>query len=145
MNDEIQFKARVQEAIEDAIKALPVQNAIEDAIKARGVEPPEDLADIVFVTTDAVMPFIASAGKSKALLADLERDYVRAINAVLAAGPYNDEDVYRWRGHAEAYRQVCERIRRDMDLPTVSYRSDEWRQANGVYSDEYLQTLASRR
>lgn len=32
-----------------------VQNAIEDAILARGVDPPEDLADIIFVAALAAL------------------------------------------------------------------------------------------
>lgn len=70
-----------------------------------------------------------------ALLSDLEVEYVRALNAVLAAPPdgESDADVNRWRGHAEAYRQVCERIRRDLGLPAVRYQSKEWRRAHGVY------------
>jgi len=74
-----------------------------------------------------------------ALLADLERDYVAALNAVIAAPAGYDKtaDANRWRGHAEAYRQVCQRIRRDGGLPWVQYGSDEWRREHGVYSEPY--------
>lgn len=67
-------------------------------------------------------------------LAWAEQRYVNAINAILVAPP-GGSDVERWRGYAEAYRQVCEVRRRDHGLPAVRYQSDEWRSANGVYSD----------
>jgi hypothetical protein len=69
------------------------------------------------------------------LLKDLEHRYVESLNAVIAAPIDRDSDdnVNRWRGHAEAYRQVCECIRRDTGLPDVGYGSDVWRKRNGVY------------
>lgn len=69
-----------------------------------------------------------------ALLVELEYRYVATLNAILAVPGEreSDDDLNRWRGHAEAYRQVCERIRLDARLPPVRYGSDEWRTANGV-------------
>ena len=69
-----------------------------------------------------------------ALLAELEYRYVASLNAILSVPGEreSDDDLNRWRGHAEAYRQVCERIRIDAGMPTVRYGSDEWRKANGV-------------
>lgn len=60
------------------------------------------------------------------------------MNAVLAAPPGYDStpDANRWRGHAEAYRQVCERIRAEMGLPLVRYQSEAWRRAHGVYQPD---------
>lgn len=73
-----------------------------------------------------------------ATLAAWERDYVRALNAILAAYDDSSADAHRWRGHAEAYRQVCERLRRDHGMEPAAYTSTEWRQAHGVYSDEQV-------
>lgn len=70
------------------------------------------------------------------LLADLERSYVDAINAVLAAADDGSPDAWRWRGMAEAYRRTVERIRADHGLPAVKLQSAEWRAEHGVYSDE---------
>ena len=69
-----------------------------------------------------------------ALLEHLEHRYVESLNAILAVPGEreSDDDLNRWRGHAEAYRQVCERIRSDARLPLVRYTSAEWRAANGV-------------
>lgn len=69
-----------------------------------------------------------------ALLNELEYRYVASLNAILSVPGEreSDDDLNRWRGHAEAYRQVCERIRLDARLPTVRYTSGEWREANGV-------------
>lgn len=66
------------------------------------------------------------------IVADLERCYVEAINAVLSAPPSASADVERWRGHAEAYRTIAERLRSENGLLTVDYRSVVWRQANGI-------------
>lgn len=65
-----------------------------------------------------------------------EREYVAALNAVLAAPHDNDPDVHRWRGHAEARRIAAARARRQAGDPEPEYRSAEWRAANGVYSEE---------
>jgi hypothetical protein len=73
-------------------------------------------------------------------LAAFERNYVEALNAVLAA-PGDSPDVDRWRGHAEARRQTCEEIRRQRGLPAVAYTSAEWRAANGVYPQDYLDQI----
>jgi hypothetical protein len=70
------------------------------------------------------------------LLADLERRYVQALNAILAAYDDGSADAHRWRGHAEAYRQVCELLRRNAGLEAARYTSQEWRTANGVYTDQ---------
>jgi hypothetical protein len=72
------------------------------------------------------------------LLAAWEQDYVAALNAILASADDGSADAHRWRGHAEAYRQVCQRIRREFDMEPVAYTSAEWRQAHGVYGDEQL-------
>jgi hypothetical protein len=71
-------------------------------------------------------------------LAAWERDYVCALNAILAAYDGNSADAHRWRGHAEAYRQVCERLRRDLGWDPAPYTSAEWRQVHGVYTDEQV-------
>jgi hypothetical protein len=73
------------------------------------------------------------------LLLAWERSYVESLNAILAGtavpGRDNDDDVNRWRGHAEAYRQVCERVRREFGMQPARYTSAEWRHAHGVYTD----------
>jgi hypothetical protein len=67
-----------------------------------------------------------------------EFQYVEALNAVLAAPPNreSDADVNRWRGHAEAYRNAAEEIRRELGVRPGKYTTREWREANGVYTEE---------
>jgi hypothetical protein len=66
------------------------------------------------------------------LLAELEFRYAATLRAILAVPGEreSDDDLNRWRGHAEAYRHVCERLRVDAGLPPVRYQSSEWRAAN---------------
>lgn len=66
-----------------------------------------------------------------------EMEYVRALNAILAS-PHESTDTHRWRGQAEAYRQVAEQICRQTGVEAPAYRSDEWRLPHGVYSPEQL-------
>jgi hypothetical protein len=66
-----------------------------------------------------------------------EREYVIALNAVLAS-PNENADVHRWRGHAEALRQVAEQCCRESGVTVPAYRSDEWRRAHGVYTPEQI-------
>lgn len=66
-----------------------------------------------------------------AIVAGVERSYVEALNAILAA-PGGSDDVDRWRGQAEAYRTVAERLRRDHGMARVEYGSGEWRRTHGV-------------
>lgn len=70
------------------------------------------------------------------LLDVCERRYAEAITAVVNASPdpESDADVERWRGHAEAYRQMAERIREGIGYPPENYRSREWREQRGVPS-----------
>lgn len=72
------------------------------------------------------------------LLADCEREYVAAINAVLGAPDDCSADADRWRGHAEARRSMAEDLRRLTGRPAVTYGSAEWRTANGVYTPEQV-------
>jgi hypothetical protein len=76
--------------------------------------------------------------RAREVLASWERDYVSALNAILAAYDDNSADADRWRGHAEAYRQVCEHLRRDLGWEPAAYTSAEWRHAHGVYTDEQV-------
>jgi hypothetical protein len=78
------------------------------------------------------------------LIAGWEREYVRALNAVLAASDGSSADANRWRGHAEAYRQVCERARRAAGLDPVEMTSAEWRTAHGVYTDTEVAAFRAR-
>lgn len=73
-------------------------------------------------------------------LTSFERDYVQALNAILGSRG-EGADVHRWRGHAEALRQVCERIRRDLGLPAANYTTESWRARNGVYQQDYLDSI----
>lgn len=66
-----------------------------------------------------------------AIVAGVERSYVEALTAILAASG-GSEDVDRWRGQAEAYRTVAEQLRRDHGMPRVEYGSGEWRRAQSV-------------
>jgi hypothetical protein len=109
--------------------------------------------DIDAGDAEAVDTALAEAGKlsiqCSTLLSELERRYVQSLNAILASPPgrARDADVNRWRGHAEAYRQVCELIRRDAGMEAGEYTSQEWRTANGVYTDEDIaefRRIASR-
>jgi hypothetical protein len=71
-------------------------------------------------------------------LAELEHRYVQALNAVLVCPNSGGSDAYRWRGHAEAYRQSCELLRSLHDLEWVDYRDSGWRTAHGVYTAAQL-------
>lgn len=73
-----------------------------------------------------------------ALLDNIEGSYVAALNSILAAADDNSPDAHRWRGHAEALRQIASLLRISLDLPAVEYGSAEWRTANGVYIDEQV-------
>jgi hypothetical protein len=66
-----------------------------------------------------------------------EREYVISLNAVLAS-PNENADVHRWRGHAEALRQVAEQCCLESGVTVPAYRSDEWRLAHGVYTPEQI-------
>lgn len=66
-----------------------------------------------------------------------ERQYVAALNAILAS-PAENADVHRWRGHAEAWRQTAEQCCRAANMTVPAYRSDEWREAHGVYTPEQI-------
>ena len=68
-----------------------------------------------------------------------EREYVRALNAMLASPGGNDPDVDRWGGHAEVWRRVADAARRQAGDPVPDYRSTDWRASNGVYSQERVQ------
>jgi hypothetical protein len=70
----------------------------------------------------------------------IERDYVQALNSLLAhpGGDSNLEDYWRWQGHAERSRQIATRLRESIGDPVPAYSSREWRAANGVYSDEQV-------
>jgi hypothetical protein len=70
----------------------------------------------------------------------IERDYVQALNALLAhPGEDGEEsDYWRWQGHAERSRQIATRLRQSIGDPVPAYGSHEWRTAHGVYSDEQV-------
>lgn len=69
----------------------------------------------------------------------IERHYVGALNAILAApNDGDDSDVDRWRGHAEAYRTISTDLRRRFGLPAANLCSQEWRDAHGVYTKEQI-------
>lgn len=91
---------------------------------------------VTFVVVDTPQPAEAHRVADDDLCR-IEAEYVRAINAILAASA-GSPDIERWRGQAEAYREVCEEIRRDRGLPAVDYRSEDWRRAHGVYTDEQV-------
>lgn len=73
-----------------------------------------------------------------------ERQYVQFINAVLVAPKDGSADAWRWRGHAEAYRQMAEAIRLDNSLPKVRMASAEWRAAHGVYTADQVAEIRRR-
>lgn len=91
-------------------------------VAALGYSPPGDDPWAVDDTAAPDMP---------AIVAGVERSYVEALNAILAA-PGGSDDVDRWRGQAEAYRTVAEQLRRDHGMPRVEYGSGEWRRTHGV-------------
>jgi hypothetical protein len=79
-----------------------------------------------------------------AVLASIGRDYVQAINAILAGECVQDPDadtradVHRWRGHAEARRAVLVYLSRLAGREPAAYTSSEWRNAQGVYIEEQV-------
>lgn len=75
------------------------------------------------------------------LIEAIEIRYVEALNAALAAYDTGSSDAYRWRGHAEAYRQVATLLREAASVKPVDMTSEGWRKANGVYQPDYLATL----
>lgn len=99
---------------------------------------PAVVADLAarHTTNGAAMTDIATTLTITALLEAWERRYVESLNAILAAYDDGSADAHRWRGHAEAYRQVCERLRREFGMEPARYTSAEWRRDHGVYTDE---------
>ena len=68
-----------------------------------------------------------------------EREYVRALNAILASRGGDGPDVDRWRGNAETWRRCAQAARRQAGDAVPDYRSVEWRARNGVYSAECVE------
>lgn len=111
-----------------------------DRVHSVGEYPGGDLLHLTVADLEAL---IGQSLAAHARVASMEREYVNAINAILAAAP-DSSDVDRWRGHAEARRQEAAALRQALGMPQVNHSSREWRMANGVYSDAYVASLHRR-
>lgn len=106
---------------------------VRDVPMGEGVEPPADAVRL------------ASTQVVASLIGGFQFEYVRALNAVLASSNDSSADAHRWRGHAEAYRQVCTKLRAAAGMEPVDMTSTEWRTAHGVYTAEDVAGFARRR
>lgn len=68
-------------------------------------------------------------------ITEVEDRYVQALNAILGSGGDSGPDIDRWRGHAEACRQIAERLHGAIGIEKPGYQSREWRDSHGVYTE----------
>lgn len=104
---------------------------------AEALEAVTKRADLSALVRDAATHDVAVARATEAnwLIGSVERDYVSALNAVLASPAEAVDDRQRWRGQAEAYHDIDRAVRARHSFPAPMLRNRGWRELNGVYSD----------